>query len=87
MSPLSASQVLKISFATFTARITIRSERELTVEIVARDNLGFSDTVEYAAVAVRDDLVDVPHRPKSSARHLGVDHVPVPPRTSPPKRS
>jgi len=48
---------MKISFATFTPRITIRSEFELTVEIVAGDNLGFSDTVEYEAVAVRDGLV------------------------------
>jgi hypothetical protein len=32
-------------------------ERELTVEIIAGDNSGFSDTVEYEAVAVRDGLV------------------------------
>jgi MoaF-like len=49
--------VLEIGFATFTARITIHSERELTVEIIAGDNIGFSDTVEYEAVAVRDGLV------------------------------
>jgi hypothetical protein len=49
--------VLEITFATFTPRITIRSERELTVEIIAGDNVGFSDTVEYEAVAVRDGLV------------------------------
>jgi hypothetical protein len=52
-----AGQVLEIGFATFTPRITIRSERELTVEIIAGDNIGFSDTVEYEAVAIRDDLV------------------------------
>ena len=56
-SPLPAGRVLEISFATFTPRITIHSERELTVEIVAGDNIGFSDTVEYEAVAVRDGLV------------------------------
>src|SRR5215470_17425633 len=56
-SPLPAGQVLEISFAAFTPRITIDSERELTVEIVAADNIGFSDTVEYEAVAVRDGLV------------------------------
>jgi hypothetical protein len=56
-SPLAVGQVLEITFATFTPRITIRSERELTVEIIAGDNMGFSDTVEYAAVAVRDGLV------------------------------
>jgi hypothetical protein len=56
-SLLRAGQVLEISFPTFTPRITIRSERELTVEIVAGDNAGFSDTVEYEAVVVRDGLV------------------------------
>lgn len=55
--PLPVGQVLEIGFATFTPRITIHSERELTVEIIAGDNIGFSDTVEYEAVAVRDGLV------------------------------
>lgn len=54
-SPLAIGQVLEITFPTFTPRITIRSERELTVEIVVGD--PFSDTVEYEAVVVRDDLV------------------------------
>jgi hypothetical protein len=56
-SPLLAGHVLKISFATFTPRITVHSERQLTVEIVGGDGVGFSDTVDYEAVAVRDDLV------------------------------
>ena len=56
-SPLPVGQVLEISFGAFTPRITIDSERELTAEIVAGDNIGFSDTVEYEAVAVRDGLV------------------------------
>jgi hypothetical protein len=56
-SPLRVGQVLEISFPTFTPRITLHSERELTVEIVEGDNVGFSDTVEYEAVAVRHDLV------------------------------
>jgi hypothetical protein len=55
--PLRAGQVLEIRFPTFTPRITIRSERELTVEVIAGDNVGFADTVEYQAVAVRDQLV------------------------------
>ena len=55
-SALLVGQVLEISFATFTPRITIHSERDLTVEIIAGDNVGFSDTVEYEAIAVRDDL-------------------------------
>ena len=56
-SPPLVGQVLEISFATFTPRITIHSERELTVEIIAGDNAGFSDNVEYEAAAIRDDLV------------------------------
>jgi hypothetical protein len=56
-SALRVGQVLEIRFATFTPRITIRSGRELTVEIIAGDNVGFSDTVEYEAVAVRNDVV------------------------------
>jgi hypothetical protein len=56
-SDLPVGRVLEIGFPTFTPRITIRSERELTVDIIAGDGIGFSDTVEYEAVAVRDDLV------------------------------
>jgi hypothetical protein len=56
-SALPVSQLLEISFPTFTPRITINSERELTVEIVAADNLGFSDTVDYEAVAIRGGLM------------------------------
>jgi hypothetical protein len=54
--PLRVGQVLEISFPTFTPRITVDSDRELTVTIVAGENIGFSDTVEYEAVAVRDGL-------------------------------
>lgn len=50
-------QVVEISFQPFTPRITFHSECELTVEIVSGDNVGFSDTVEYEAVAIRDDLI------------------------------
>ncbi len=57
VSLVSVGQVFEITFSTFTPRITIHSERELTVEIVAGDNVRFSDTVEYEAVTVRDDLV------------------------------
>jgi hypothetical protein len=56
-SPLHAGQVLEISFPAFTPRITVRSERELSVEIIAGENVGFSDTVAYEAVAVRDGLI------------------------------
>jgi hypothetical protein len=56
-SLLRIGQVLEIKFPKFTPRITFRSERELTVAIVAGDNVGFTDTVEYEAVTVRDGLV------------------------------
>jgi hypothetical protein len=56
-SPLRAGQVLEITFPRFKARITVDSDHELTVEIVAGENVGFSDTVEYEAVAIRDGLV------------------------------
>ena len=55
--PLGIGQVLEISFPAFTPRITLHSKHELTVEIIAGDNIGFSDTVEYEAVAVRDGLM------------------------------
>ena len=55
--PLAVGQVLEITFPSFTPRITIRSERELTVEIIAGATGGFSDTVEYQAVAIREGLV------------------------------
>src|SRR4051794_8116303 len=54
--PLRVGRVLEIGFPTFTPRITIHSERELTVEVIAGDNAGFVDTVEYEAVALRDGL-------------------------------
>ena len=56
-SPFRAGLVLEIEFPTFTPRITIQSERTLTVTIIDGDNQGFSDTVQYEAVTVRDGLV------------------------------
>ena len=56
-SPLYIGQVLEIRFQTFTPRISIFSERELSVEIVAGDSVGFSDVVEYEAVTIRDRLI------------------------------
>jgi hypothetical protein len=56
-SPLRIGQVFEISFPTFTPRITVNSDRKLTVEIVAGAGAGFSDTVDYQAVAVRDGLI------------------------------
>jgi hypothetical protein len=54
-APLTVGLVLEITFPNFTPRITIRSDRELTVEIIA--GAPFTDTVEYEAVAIRDGLV------------------------------
>jgi hypothetical protein len=56
-SPLRVGDVLEIVFPPFTPRITIRSNRELTVEIIEGDNAGFSDTVAYESIAIREDLV------------------------------
>jgi len=56
-SRLRAGQVLEIEFPTFAPRITVHSERELKVEIIAGENIGFSDTVEYEAIAIREGLV------------------------------
>jgi molybdenum cofactor biosynthesis MoaF-like protein len=57
LSPFRNGEVLEIEFPKFTPRITFLSERELRVEIVAGDNAGFSDTVEYEAITIRDGLV------------------------------
>jgi hypothetical protein len=56
-SPLRAGPVFEIIFPTFTPRITVHSDRELTVEIVADGGGGFSDTIDYQAVTVRHGLV------------------------------
>ena len=56
-SALRVGQVLEIAFPPFTPRITFLSDRELTVQIVSGHNAGFTDTVEYEAVEVREGLV------------------------------
>jgi hypothetical protein len=65
-SPFAVGQVLEITFPTFTPRLTIQSECQLTVEIIAGDGVGLSDTVEYEAVVVRDGLVSL-----SWQEHIG----------------
>jgi hypothetical protein len=67
-SPLRVGQIFEITFPTFTPRITVHSERELTVEIIGGDNLGFSGTVEYEAIPLRDDLVLLSWREHIGAR-------------------
>lgn len=49
--------VFEIVFPSFTSHITIRSESQLSVEIVAGDNAGFSDTTGYQVHVIRDELV------------------------------
>ena len=57
-APALVGLVLTIRFGNFTPQITVHSERELTVEIIEGEgSAGFSDTVEYQAIAVRDDLI------------------------------
>jgi hypothetical protein len=55
--PLRVGQVLQIGFPTFTPRITIHSASRLTVEVIAGDNVGFADTVDYEAITVRAGLI------------------------------
>jgi hypothetical protein len=56
-SPFVVGQVIEITFETFTPRITIRSERELKVDVIAGSYEGFSDIVMYEAAAIREDLI------------------------------
>ena len=56
-SPFRTGQVLEIDFPDSTPRITFHSDQELTVEIIAGDNAGFTDTVQYEAATIRDGLV------------------------------
>jgi hypothetical protein len=55
--PLRTGLVFEINFPTFRPRISLLSERTLKVEIVSGDNVGFTDTIDYEVVAVRDHLV------------------------------
>ena len=50
-------QVFEIEFPSFVPRITFNSERKLTVEILSGENAGFTDTVDYEAILIRDGLV------------------------------
>ncbi|HEX3651255.1 MAG TPA: hypothetical protein VHU18_00350 [Rhizomicrobium sp.] len=72
MSTFRIGQVLEIEFPTFTPRIVLHSENELTVEIIAGDNIGFADTVEYELVVVRNGLAVL-----SWQEHIGTTVVHV----------
>src|ERR1700744_2222910 len=68
--PIGVGQVLDNAFPTFAPRDAIHSERKLTVEIVAGEGVGFSDTVEYEAIAIRDGVVLL-----SGQEHIGSKNV------------
>jgi hypothetical protein len=55
--PLRTGLVFEIKFPAFIPRISLLSERTLKVEIVSGDNAGFTDTIDYEAVEVRDGVV------------------------------
>ncbi|MBF5057642.1 hypothetical protein Y5W_02936 [Alcanivorax sp. 521-1] len=55
--PLTRGLVLDIRFPRFTPRLTFLSERSLSLRILDGDNQGFTDTVDYEAVPLRDGLV------------------------------
>ncbi|MFM9269727.1 MoaF-related domain-containing protein [Halomonas elongata] len=57
LAPLTPGETFAIHFPAFTPRITVEPEGKLTVEIVAGDNAGFSDTVEYDVVVIREDVL------------------------------
>lgn len=52
----------------FTSERNRGSDRELMVAIVAGDNVGFSDTVEYEAVTTRDGVIVLSWQEHSSRR-------------------
>ncbi|HEY1929631.1 MAG TPA: alpha/beta fold hydrolase [Caulobacteraceae bacterium] len=91
--PLPTGLVFEIRFPNFTPRITIRSDRELTVKIVAGKYLGFSDTTAYEATTVRDGVVFLSgqeHNGSAIVHALdfegGVAYTAVRPETSPLQR-
>src|ERR1041385_364141 len=65
-------QVFEIEFPAFTPRIVLHSEKELTVEIVSGDNIGFTDTVACELAVVRDGLAVL-----SWQEHIGTTVVHV----------
>jgi hypothetical protein len=69
-SKLRVGQVLEITFPRFIPRITLKSERELIVEILSGDSAGFTDTVEYETIAVRDGLLVLSWHIGSTVVHM-----------------
>jgi hypothetical protein len=51
------NRVLEIAFREFTSRLTFLSDQRVTTQVVAGDNAGFSDTVNYEAVWFSDSIL------------------------------
>jgi hypothetical protein len=52
-----ASSEMWIAFVAFKVHITFHAGQRLTVNVVDGENAGFSGTVEYQAVAMREGIV------------------------------
>ena len=52
-----ASSEMWIAFVPFKVHITFHEGQRLTVNVVDGENAGFSDTVEYQAIAMREGIV------------------------------
>jgi len=65
-------RTLIFTFDAFTARVTFRGGRTLSLEIIDGENKGFADDVHYELHAVRDDVLVL-----SWQEHIGstVTHV------------
>jgi len=48
---------LRIAFPPFKVHIAFHDGRRLTVKVVEGENAGFSDTVDYQAIMVREGIV------------------------------
>jgi hypothetical protein len=57
MSSFPTNSELWIAFAPFKVHISFHEGRRLTVDVLEGENAGFSDTVEYQAILVREGIV------------------------------
>ena len=55
-SRLQPGQVLEIAFETFTAKVTFWPGCQMALEIVSGENTGFSDTIAFQSVPLREGL-------------------------------
>jgi hypothetical protein len=70
---LPVGHVFEIQFPTFTPRITVLSETQLTFEIIAGDYLGLTETVDYEILVLRPGLFVVTWQEKSKATVVHVE--------------